>query len=170
MFRTISKVLLLALLAASAACSHSHYFNQSPNVSKMERHKLAGRRIYLDLNDVPEMYSARAGGHTYTMTGIRSSNDELLRRLFGTENLVSDPSKADVTLKVSVQLNLSAGMLGTKCNSNAQVTIASAEKALAEGAGQGESHIPTTAVGGQNCEIATLQAVPAALDQAMNQL
>lgn len=170
MFRMISKTVIVLFVLGAAACSHTHYFNQSPNVSQMERHKLAGKRIYLDLNDVPEMYSAKAGGHSYTMTGIRSSNDELLRRLFGTENLVSDPAKADVTLRVAVQLNLSAAMLGTKCNSNAQVTILDHSKRLAEGAGQGESHIPTTAVGGQNCEIATLQAVPVALDQAMNQL
>ncbi|SRR6266508_7018150 len=159
----------LALLGA-IGCSHTHRFNPNPKVGTLEQHKLSGHTLAVDLSGVPETYNDRASGHKYQMTGIRANVHSVVRKLFAKERWVEDPAKADYLLKLKLDLRMGATLMGTRCETKAQVEIVRRDKVVSTGTGSDAASIPTTGVGGANCEIASLKAISQALDDALGRM
>lgn len=159
----------LALALGAAGCSHSHMFDANPPVSALQPSPLQGRRIYVDLSAIDDAYETGVEGQTFTITGIRDHASALVHHLFAQERFVPDRTASDTTLRGELSLDLGSTFGGTKCNAHARWTIASGDR-KAVGEGDGTSSIGVMSNGGNNCEIAALNAHAAALDAAFAKL
>ena len=161
---------LLPFVAMAGLFSHKHQFNPDPKIGTMEQHKLKGKTLALDFSGVPESYKAKAAGHSFEITGIRRHTEVVARKVFANEKTVDDASKADYQLKLALQLKLEGAAFGTRCTADATWEIYKGGKLVSTGKGNDTASFPTTSNGGRNCEIVTLKAMPAALDDALTKL
>ena len=170
MTNRLTRTLAVATLAVSAGCSHGYQFTPDPDIDRIAEHALADRRLYLDLEGVPEQYRASANGHSFEVTGIRASVRTILTRMFGDDRITASlPGDAQVDLDMS--FDMSGTMFGVAATCRATCTIRDGDgNELATGTGKGEGWAGTMANGGRNCEIAMLQAMPRALDAAFAKL
>jgi hypothetical protein len=159
--------LLIFFSSLIIACSHTYRFKPNPDIKALSGHPLAGKRIALDLSKAPTEFKSSAGGHSYHITGIRDQAEHISRNFFSNDQLVSSGQEADVILSLSLNFNMSSIFGGVRCESSATWEIREpAGSVLASGTAKGESSIPTMQVGGNNCEIAALDATGRALDNA----
>lgn len=167
---TAARIFGILFLLFLAGCSHTHQFDQNPNIGTMERTKLSGKTLAADLSGVPEEYHDRANGHKFNITGIRSNADIVVHKWFAKEQWVNDPAKAEYLLKLKVELQLGSAFMGTHCTANAQWDIVRQNKIVSTGKGSDDASIPTVQAGGSNCEIAYLKAISTAMDDALGKM
>lgn len=170
----LQHLLLVVMALALTSCGlleHQHQFDPDPTIGTLTEHRLKGKVIAFDLSETPEALHESANGHTFTITGIRHHADQVVRKLFGNEQIVEKAEEADVVLALDLDLELSAALMGTEATCVATWTIRDNEGAvLARSSKEEESAYPVMANGGNNCELAALLAMSGALDGAMAQL
>jgi hypothetical protein len=166
----LALVLVAASLAALAGCSHSHQFTQDPSIGRLGEHPLAGKQVFLDLEGVPEEYRTSANGHSFNVSGIRSSVRTILTKMFG-DDQIAKSLPGDARLDVDLSFDMGGTLFGVSATCQATCTIRDGDgNELATGTGTGEGSAGTMGNGGRNCEIAMLQAMPQALDAAFAKL
>lgn len=170
MRRAIQVTLWLLLGVLFWGCAHTHQFTQSPQISPISEHPLEGRRIAYDLSGVPESYNGSAAGHQYELLGIRSQAAQIIERAFAQESIVSDASQADVVLRQSLELHLRGGFTGTRCTATVRWEVLESGAVVAGGVSTKEHSAAVMQVGGQDCEVAYLEAVDDALAAALGQM
>lgn len=161
---------LLPFVAVAGMFSHKHQFNPDPKIEAMEQHKLTGKLLALYLSGVPESYKARVWGHSHEITGIRRQVEAVTRKMLANEAITDAADKAEYLLKLTPQLKLEGAAFGTRCTADATWEICKSGKLVSTGKGNDTASIPTTSAGGGNCEIVSLKAMPAALDDALGKL
>jgi hypothetical protein len=157
------------LLLAAVGCSHTYRFQHVAATKPVQVPKLTGKSLALDLTGVPPTYEADASGHHFTIVDLRAQTEDMARRLFANERVVNDAATADVVLKLVLTLQMGSTFTGASCTAAARWELAAKDRKVSADA-TSSSAIGAIANGGRNCEIATVNAVAAALDASVEKL
>ena len=166
---TSRSVLTLMLVALAAGCSHTYRFEHTSKVGAATIPRLSGKTIALDLSGVPPTFETDANGHHFTIVDLRERTDDMVRRLFARERVVTSGATADVVLKLALSLSMGTMFTGVSCTAVARWDVAEKGK-RASAESQQTSSIGAIANGGRNCEIATINAVATALEASAAKL